>query len=65
MKNPIFRGMLTKNQYIGGKLPKKRGLGQFVDLRGGLDEKQGVVFLRGYDTPMHTMFMEEIEIWDF
>ena len=34
-----------KNQYIGG-LPKKGGLGQFVDLRGGLARK-GVVFLRG------------------
>ena len=34
-----------KNQYIGG-LPKKRKLGQFADLRGGLARKRGVVFLR-------------------
>ena len=35
-----------KNQYIGG-LPKKGGLGQFVDLRGGGLARKGVVFLRG------------------
>ena len=37
-----------KNHYIGG-LPKKRGggLGQFVDSRGGLGKKEGVVFLSG------------------
>ena len=32
---------------------------QFADLRGGgeggLGKKEGVVFLRGVDTPMHTM----------
>ena len=28
-------------------LPEKEGLGQFADLRGGLVEKEGVVFLRG------------------
>ena len=31
-----------------GELPKKGGLGQFADLRGGgLGKKEGVVFLRG------------------
>ena len=42
-------GVFTKKQYIGGKRLKKRGvgLGQFADLRGGgLDEKEGVVFLK-------------------
>ena len=34
--------------YIG-KLPKKGGSGQIADLR------RGRVFLRGVDTPMHTM----------
>ena len=33
--------------------------GQFADLggggEGGLGKKEGVVFLRGVDTPMHTM----------
>ena len=37
----------------GGGLPKK--LGQFANLRGGLARKRGIVFLRGVDTPMHTM----------
>ena len=36
-------------------MPKKGGLGQFVDLNGGLAKKRGV-FLRGsVDTAMHTM----------
>ena len=40
----------------GGGLPNKgRGLGQFSDLRGGMARKRRVVFLRGVDTPMHTM----------
>ena len=43
-------GLLTRKQYIGGKRLKKPGwggLGQFADLKGGgLDEKEGVVFLK-------------------
>ena len=39
-------GGLEKPIYRGG-LPKKGGLGQFVDLRGGLARKRGVVFLMG------------------
>ena len=41
---------------IEGGLPKKEGLGQFVDFRGGggLARKRGGVF-EGGDTPMHTM----------
>ena len=35
-----------KNQYIGG-LPKKGGLGQFVDLRGGAWQERGGGVLRG------------------
>ena len=30
-------------------------LAQFVNLKGGLGKKEGVVFLRGVDTPLHTM----------
>ena len=38
-------------------MPKKEGLGQFANLTGrwGLGKKEGVVFLRGGDTAMHTM----------
>ena len=38
-------------------MPKKGGLGQFTDLKWGLDKKEEVVALRGegVDTPMHTM----------
>ena len=49
VKNLTFRGEFTKNQYRGGRLPKRvGGFGQFPDLRGGgLGKKEGVVFLRG------------------
>ena len=44
-----------KNQYRGGGggLPKKRGLDSFKG--GGVSKKEGVFFLGGFDTPMHTM----------
>ena len=41
-------------------MPKKGGIGQleFADLRSaGLGKKERVVFLRGVDTLMHTMFI--------
>ena len=43
-----------KNQYRRGGLSKKGGLGQFVDLKGGLARKRLVMFLRGVDAPMLT-----------
>ena len=51
-------GGLTKNPYIEGDCLKRggEGLGQFADLRRTLARKVGV-FLRGVDTPMHTMVM--------
>ena len=42
-------------------MAEKGGLGQFTDLRGGLGEKEEMVFLRGggggggVDMPLHTM----------
>ena len=37
-------------------MPKKVGLGQFADLRGGLDKKEGNgVFEGGVDTPICTL----------
>ena len=49
-------GGVTKNQYIYREdLPEKGGLGQFADLRGGLAEKEGVVFLRGGLIPQCTL----------
>ena len=47
-----------KNQYRGEDCLKNGGggLGQFVDLRGMLGEKEGMVFFRGgLDTVMHIM----------
>ena len=38
-----------------GKLPEKRGLGQFADLEGGAAKEEGMVFFVGVDIPMHTM----------
>ena len=58
LKNPIFTGgELWKNQYREGNCLKK---GAWIDCRfkvggGGLARKRGFVFLRGVDTPMHTM----------
>ena len=45
-KNPILKGGVTKNQYIGG-IALKGGLGQCADLRGGVAKKEGVVFSKG------------------
>ena len=56
MKNFNILGVHWKIQLLGGggggsgktniegRLPKKEGLGQFADLRGGLGKKEGVVF---------------------
>ena len=40
-------------------LPKKGGVGQFVDLRGAWQERKGGV-LEGVDIPMHTMSYPKI-----
>ena len=55
MKNLTFReGSLKTN--IEGDCLKRGGLEQFTDLRGGaLGKKEGVMFLRKVDTPIHTM----------
>ena len=49
-KIQFLGGGLAINQYIGRNYPKRGGLGQFADLRGGggwLGEKERVVFLKG------------------
>ena len=39
-----------------GELSKKEGLEEFVNLGGGgVGKKEGVVFLKGVDIPLHTM----------
>ena len=42
----------------------KMGLGQVADLKGGLSEKEGVVFFRGGggDTPMYTMLIRLVQL---
>ena len=46
----------SRKSNIKRGLPEKGGLGQFADLRGrGLGKKEWVVFLRGVDTPLHTI----------
>ena len=57
LKNLIFRFGSQKKQYVGGGGggSKKRGLGQFANLRKSLVKKRGVVFLRGIDTEMDVM----------
>ena len=51
----LLAGGSSRKTDIEGGLPKKGGFGQFADLREGLGKKVEVVFLRGIDTPMHTM----------
>ena len=47
LKNPTFKGCSQKTNIEGG-LPKKRGLGQFANLRRGAWQEIGVVvILRG------------------
>ena len=48
MRNPSFRGVHKKPIYrgVGGGLHKKRGLRQFVDLKGALQKKGEGMFLR-------------------
>ena len=49
--------------HIGGELSKVGGrLRQLADLRGRLAKKMGMVFLRGVDTPIHTM--GKVGIWE-
>ena len=69
MKNFNIMGVHWKIQFLSGgggshkkpiyiyreDLPEKGGLGQFADLRGGLAEKEGVVFLRGGLIPQCTL----------
>ena len=43
---------LTKNQYSGGG---GEGGGQCANLTEGFARKKRVMFLRGVDTPIHTM----------
>ena len=59
LKNPTFRGVSPKTNIEGG-LPKKRGLGKFVDLRGGLARKREGCFRGGIDTPMYTISYPKI-----
>ena len=54
LKNLIFRGGFTKNQYIGG-LSKEGGLGKFADLRGGLDKKERDGVFEGVLIPQCTL----------
>ena len=52
----ILEELVSRITNIKGGLPKKRGLGQFVNLRVGLARKRwGWCFWGGVNTPMHTM----------
>ena len=58
----------TKNQYRGGRIVQKGGLGQFADLRGAWPERGGGVSdgtevgvgWGRVDTPMHTKTSQQI-----
>ena len=55
LKNLTFGEGNSRETDIEGGLPKKRGLGQFADLRGTWQERGSGVFEGMVDTPMHTM----------
>ena len=61
----VAGGGFMKNQYIGGKLPKKGGGTQFSDLRGGWGGGGGggggLTKKRVGDVPMHIMK----DLWTF
>ena len=57
----VLEGGFTKKQYIEeGGLPKMgkggRSARTISRFKGGLARKEEVVFLRGVDIPMHTMY---------
>ena len=54
LKNLIFRVGSQKKNNIQGRLSKKGGLGQFADLKGGMENKDGGVFER-VDTQTYVM----------
>ena len=59
----LLLGGVTKNQYTGG-LPKKGGLGEFVDSRGGgggLARKREWCFWGRVDTPMPTIYSKTFQ----
>ena len=61
----LLLGGVTKNQYTEG-LPKKGGLGQFVDSRmggggGGLARKREWCFWGRVDTPMPTIYSKTFQ----
>ena len=47
-------GGVHEKSIYRGELPKKRGLDSF-QIKGGLEKKEGVVFLRGINISMHTI----------
>ena len=52
LENLTFKQGFTKNQYRGGRLPKKGGLGCLLIYRG---LRGGGVFEGRVETPMHTV----------
>ena len=54
LSNLIFMEVYKKTIYRG-ELPKRGELGQFLGLRGGLAEKEGLVFLMGGLIPQCTL----------
>ena len=60
-KIQVLEGGLTKNRYTGEDCLKRRAWTVCRFKKGGLARKRGVVFLRGVDTPMHTMRMKDLQ----
>ena len=53
-----FSGEGLEKPIYWARLPKKRGgYKKFVCLRGGLEKKEWMVFLKGVDTPVPTMII--------
>ena len=66
MKNHVLMGVSLKNSrrrclQCKGCNCLKRGTWSVFEFKRRLGEKEGVVFLRGLDTPMHTIEYSKIQ----
>ena len=59
-KKSNFYWEVNEKPMYRGELPKKDGLGQFVDLRSCLTKKKRWCFWRVVDTTMHTMKLDAL-----
>ena len=57
LKNPIFRGGEYEKPTYSGRDCLKREAWTVCRFNRGIGKKEGVVFSKGIDTPMHTVYL--------